>query len=124
MALSRDGFAAAMSRRYELADIQGLGPVRLQSLTVREMSDIRASLRHPKTGEIDRERLGRIDALVVAASIVDDNGGGVVSDDDVMRGFFDAMDAGPWACLTAAVKRHTGWDCGEDWTPVKAAAKN
>mgnify|MGYP006272397993 CR=1 FL=1 len=116
MALSRDGFAAAMSRRYELADIPGLGSVRLQSLTVREMSDIRASLRHPKTGEIDRERLGRIDALVVAAAIVDD--------DDVMRGFFDAMDAGPWACLTAAVKRHTGWDCGEDWTPVKAAAKN
>ena len=123
MAINRDQFTRAMGRRYDEPNIPGLGLVKLQSLTVREMSDIRASLR-TKAGEIDRERLAKIDALVVGASVVDDNGQPVVSDDDVMRGFFDQLDAGPWACLTAAVKRHTGWDCGEDWQPVKAAAKN
>ncbi len=81
MAINREQFTRAMGRRYDEPNIPGLGLVKLQSLTVREMSDIRASLR-TKAGEIDRERLAKIDALVVGAAVVDDNGQPVVSDDD------------------------------------------
>lgn len=123
MALTREQFAAALSRRHESVEIPGVGLARIQSLTVREMRDIRASLRTP-SGEFDRERFNRLDAILVAAALVDDSGNRVISETDAVNGFFDAMDGGPWAVLCAAVKRHTGWECGEDWTPVRAAAKN
>jgi hypothetical protein len=123
MAINREQMLAVCQRRYTTVDVPCLGELRIQSLTAGEMRAIRASLR-TKAHELDKERFDKLDALVVAAAWVDDNGNLCVSDDDVMRGFFDRIDGGPWAVITAAVKRHTGWDCGEDWQSVKAAAKN
>jgi len=123
MAITREQIQAVCVRRYEVVPVPCLGDMRIQSLTAGEMRAIRATLR-TKNHELDRERFDKLDALVVAAEWVDDNGNPCVTDDDVMRGFFDRIDGGPWAVITAAVKRHTGWDCGEDWQAVKAAAKN
>ena len=123
MALTREQFAAAMQRRFIERDIPGLGVCRFRSLTQREMGDIRRGWFDDK-GNKDLERLRRVDQFVVASSLVDADGNRLVTDDDVMRGFFDHLDGGPWAVICAVVKRHTGWDAGEDWEPIQNALKN
>lgn len=123
MALNREQFTQAAKKRYNTVHVTGLGEVRIQSLTAGEMRDIRRSLR-TDAGDPALDRIARLDALVVAAAIVDDDGTRLFSDDDAMGRTFDEIDGGPWNQLVAGVKRHTGWDCGEDWSPIKAAAKN
>lgn len=123
MALNRESFLRSCGRRYDVVSIPGLGDLRLQSLTQAEMRAIRGSLR-TKEGEVDKERFERLDQILVAATVVDDDGVQLFTDDDAMGMTFDSIDGGPWAVLTAAVKRHTGWAADEDWQPVRAAAKN
>lgn len=123
MAINREQFMAATQRRFLTWKVPVLGECRFRSLTQREMLDIKRSWFDDK-GNRDMDRIRRADHYVVAMSLVDDDGNRIVSDDDVGHGFFDHIDGGPWAVICDVVKRHTGWDCGTDWTPIQNALGN
>lgn len=125
MALDREAFMAASrgSRRYHVISLPGIGDARLQSLTQAEMRSLRRSLRDAD-GNPSKERLDRLDGLLVAATVVDDSGARVFSDDDALGNGLDWIDGGPWAVLCDAVRRHVGWMAEIGWKPIEDAAKN
>jgi len=125
MALNREQFmlAARGERRYRVVPVPILGDVRLQSLTQAEMRSIRRSLRD-EDGGTNKERLDRLDGLLIASTVVDDSGSRVFSDDDAMGAGLDWIDAGPWAVLCDVVRQHIGWGADIGWKPIEDAAKN
>ena len=99
MALDREAFMAASrgARRYHVIDLPGLGAARLQSLTQAEMRSLRRSLRDAD-GNANKERIDRLDGLLVAATVVDDSGARVFSDDDALGNGLDWMTAARGRC--------------------------
>lgn len=113
---------AANKTRYTTIDVPVLGPVRLRSLTTREMRELRDSFVDEKGKPT--KRLDYVNELLVASCIVDDDGNRVVSDEDATGGVFDDVDGGAFATLIQAARKHTNYAADPDWKAIEDAAKN
>lgn len=113
---------AASVRRVETVEVPILGPVRIRSLTAREIREWRGGL----VGDDGKptKRLERANELLVALAVIDDSGAPVFSDDDAMSMLFDDVDSAAFAVLVAAVRKHTNVGADPDWKIIEAAAKN
>lgn len=118
----RERFFRAQSRRYESVDVPLIGALRIRSLTIGEMQELRDSFTDD-TGKIN-DRGRNAPRLLAAACVVDDNGDRVFSDDDAMSSAFSTIDGAPFARLYAACRKHTNFGSDPDWQAVEAAAKN
>lgn len=68
----RDRLLQTVKRRYTVKELDGVGPVRFQSLTEKDYGDIDKA-----------EREGNDRAMLIAKSVVDDNGDRVFADTDI-----------------------------------------
>lgn len=112
----------ANRRRYTTVDVPVLGPVRLRSMTTREMRELRDSFVDEKGKPT--KRIDYVNELLVANCIVDDSNERVVSDEEATGGIFDDVDGGAFATLIQAARKHTNYAADPDWKAIEDAAKN
>ena len=114
--------AALGRRRVQEYDVPLLGPVRVQSLTAREIRAWRDSLTDERGKPTPR--LERANELLVALAVVDDGGARVFADDDAMSMLFDDIDSAAMSALSKIVRKHTNVDADPDWQAIEDAGKN
>jgi hypothetical protein len=95
--------ATCNKRRVASYNVDGLGEVRLQSLTELERASVE------KTANEDTTKLR---AMLIAYSMVDEDGNRLFSDDEI--GTVLAMDSRFTLPLSTAVLNHVGRDSTED----------
>lgn len=105
MPLDRASLLACTSKRYKDVEIEGLGTVRIQSLTEGERNEIELK-QFDRTGKRDMSKLKEVKAHWIAGCVVDEHGAREFSDADVSS--ILKMDAMITDTLFEAIQKHIG----------------
>lgn len=120
----RERLNAATKRRFVTVDVDNFGPVRLRSLTAREMRDIRARWTSQTPDDKREQNAVKLRQYVVAACLVDDDGNTVYTLDEVDAGALDDLDGAIVDPVYAAAVMHTGFGQVAEFAKVQDAVKN
>lgn len=80
---TRSAILRPIERRYREAEIDGLGRIRIQSLSAREMDDYEFRSINRKTGRLDPAKAAEARRRLIALCLVDEHGKRMFSDHDL-----------------------------------------
>lgn len=93
-------------RRFATVSIEGLGNVRIRSLTELERSRLEASMRD-KRGNLNTTKQVEIKCRVIVAAVVDEEGNQVFTNSDIAQ--LGQQDSKITNELVEAIQAHCGW---------------
>ncbi len=104
--IGRDALLGAPARRFAEVAIEGLGRVRIRSLTELERSRIEASMRDKK-GNLSSSRMVDLKCRLIVDSVVDGEGNPLFTNSDIDR--IRQQDSKVTNSLVEAIQAHCGW---------------
>lgn len=104
--ISRDALLGAAVRRFAVVEIEGLGNVRIRSMTELERSRLEASIRDKK-GNLSSSRMVDLKCRMIVDSVVDENGNPLFTNRDIDQ--IRQQDSKVTNALVDAIQKHCGW---------------
>ncbi len=104
--ITRDALLGVAKRRYATVEVDGLGKVRIRSLTELERSRIEASLRDKK-GNLSGNRMIDLKCRMIVETLVDGDGNLLFTNADIER--IRQQDSKVTNTLTDAIQAHVGF---------------
>lgn len=104
--ISRDALLGAAPRRFAVVPIEGLGNVRIRSLTELERSRIEVSMRD-KRGNLSSAKSMDLKSRLIVDCVVDAQGNQLYTNNDIQH--LRRQDSKVTNALVDAIQAHCGW---------------
>lgn len=101
-----DALRGPAKRRFATVEIDGLGKVRIRSLTELERSRLEASMRDKK-GNLSTTRMVDLKCRIIVMAVVDEEGNQLFTNSDIER--IGQQDSKTTNDLVEAIQAHCGW---------------
>ena len=115
--IDKDALLGAAKRRFAVMPIDGLGNVRIRSLTELERSRLEASVRDKK-GNLSSAKMLDLKCRLIVLCVVDEQGNQLFTNSDIER--LGQQDSRITNALVEAIQTHCGWSEGD----LEAIEKN
>ena len=104
--IDKDALLGAAKRRFAVMPIDGLGNVRIRSLTELERSRLEASVRDKK-GNLSSAKMLDLKCRLIVLCVVDEQGNQLFTNSDIER--LGQQDSRITNALAEAIQTHCGW---------------